>query len=203
METAGNDQIDEETEKKRLGTPEPVRPLSKSWFIPERWSEKKQLLPTQKGIHLITILPDSIKSPKLTAEWENSLNRIAKGEISPQTFLQQINSMVQILVQENPAPKEEFLALFPKPEKEEIGKCPRCRQSVYESQKGFYCSNSHCSFTMWKNDLFFTSKKKELTKRIAKDLLASGKASVKGLFSEKKGTSYDAIVVLKDTAANM
>ena len=52
---------------------------------------------------------------------------------------------------------------------------------------------------MWKNDLFFTSKKKELTKRIAKDLLASGKASVKGLFSEKKGTSYDAIVVLKDT----
>ena len=200
METAGNDQIDEETEKKGLGTPATrasiIEKLVHTGMLERK---KKQLLPTQKGIHLITILPDSIKSPKLTAEWENSLNRIAKGEISPQTFLQQINSMVQILVQENPAPKEEFLALFPKPEKEEIGKCPRCRQSVYESQKGFYCSNSDCSFTMWKNDLFFTSKKKELTKRIAKDLLASGKASVKGLFSEKKGTSYDAIVVLKDT----
>ncbi|MCI9577187.1 MAG: DNA topoisomerase 3 [Clostridiales bacterium] len=200
METAGNDQIDEETEKKGLGTPATrAAILEKLVHTGMLERKKKQLMPTQKGIHLITILPDSIKSPKLTAEWENSLNRIAKGEIAPQTFLQQINSMVTILVNENPAPKEEFLSLFPKPEKEEIGKCPRCQQSVYESQKSFYCSNSDCSFTMWKNDLFFTSKKKELTKRIAKDLLTTGKSSVKGLFSEKKGTSYDATVVLADT----
>lgn len=202
METAGNDAMDEDSEKKGLGTPA-TRAATIEKLVTTGMVERKNkfLFPTQKGVTLVTILPEQLKSPRLTAEWENSLNQIAKGQLAPDTFMQQIEDMVKGLVQEHSTPQPEYQALFPHEasDKEEIGKCPRCQSSVYESQKSFYCSNQECKFALWKNDRFFTGKKKELTKRIATELLKKGQVSVKGLYSEKTGKTYDATILLKDT----
>ncbi len=150
---------------------------------------------------MIALLPDSIQSPRLTAEWENHLNKIANGELAPDVFLGQISSMVERIVKQNYAPKEEFVHLFP-PEPqhgEVIGICPRCQNDVVERSKSFSCTNPDCKFVLWKNDRFFTGKKKELTKRVAKSLLSSGKIALKGLYSERSGKTYDATIFLDDT----
>ena len=85
------------------------------------------------------------------------------------------------------------------PEKEVIGTCPRCGQPVYEGKKNFACSDRSCGFVLWKNDRFWTSRKKELTKKMATDLLKKGRTNVKGMWSEKKQAAYDAAVILDDT----
>ena len=85
------------------------------------------------------------------------------------------------------------------PEKEVIGTCPRCGQPVYEGKKNFACSDRSCGFVLWKNDRFWTSRKKELTKKMAADLLKKGRTNVKGMWSEKKQAAYDAAVILNDT----
>ena len=103
--------------------------------------------------------------------------------------------MVSELVERYSAVKADTSLFFTK---EVIGKCPRCGADVLEGKKNFYCSNRECQFSMWKEDRFFTSKHKELTKPMAVALLKNGRVSVKGLFSEKKGVTYDAVVVLAD-----
>ena len=80
-----------------------------------------------------------------------------------------------------------------------IGACPRCGQPVYEGKKNFACSDRSCGFVLWKNDRFWTSRRKELTKKMAADLLKKGRTNVKGMWSEKKQTAYDAAVILCDT----
>ena len=93
---------------------------------------------------------------------------------------------------------EESQKLFA-PERETVGLCPRCGKPVYEGRKNFYCSDRSCQFVLWKDDRFWASRKKELTKKMAGDLLKKGRTSVKGMWSEKKGSTYDAVVVLDDT----
>ena len=85
------------------------------------------------------------------------------------------------------------------PEKETVGLCPRCGKPVYEGKKNFACSDRACQFVMWKNDRFWTSRCKEMTRKMAADLLKKGRTSVKGMWSEKKGSTYDAVVILDDT----
>ena len=160
--------------------------------------KKKQLIPTADGKNLIALLPDMLTSPKLTAEWENELTRIAKGEISPDNFMQGIEAMAAELVKNHAAASGEHKALFA-PKREEIGQCPRCKSPVYEGKKNFYCRNRDCTFSIWKNDRFFERKKKELTATVAAALLSKGKVSMKGLYSEKTGKTYDADVLLADT----
>ena len=126
------------------------------------------------------------------------MTEIAKGNADPDSFMQDIEAMAAGLVKEYSAVPEEKKKLFA-PEKKEIGKCPRCGSPVYEGQKNFYCNNRDCQFSMWKNDRFFTGKKKELTATIAAALLSKGRAAVKGLYSEKTGKTYDADVLLCDT----
>lgn len=87
------------------------------------------------------------------------------------------------------------------PEKEVIGTCPRCGQPVYEGKKNFACSDRSCGFVLWKDDRFWTSRKKELTKKMATDLLKKGRTNVKGMWSEKKQAAYDAAVILDDTGS--
>ena len=77
--------------------------------------------------------------------------------------------------------------------------CPRCGKPVYEGRKNFYCSDRSCRFVLWKDDRFWTSRKKELTRKMAADLLKKGRTSVRRMWSEKKGAAYDAVVVLDDT----
>ena len=83
--------------------------------------------------------------------------------------------------------------------KEEIGKCPRCGSPVYVGKGNFYCSNKECSFCLWEDNKFFSSKKKKLTKRIAKELLDKGWCRVTGLYTPKKPQLYDAVIRLDDS----
>ena len=199
MENAGKEDIPEDAERKGLGTPATragiIEKLVAAGFVERK---AKSLIPTQDGINLISILPEPLTSPMLTAEWEQQLTEIAKGAASPDTFLDGIRDMVRALVSDHAQVSEEGRALFV-PERESIGACPRCGKPVYEGKKNFACSDRSCGFVLWKDDRFWTSRKKVLTAKMAADLLKKGRILVKGMWSEKKGISYDATVLLDDT----
>ena len=199
MENAGKEDIPEDAERKGLGTPATraaiIEKLVAAGFVERKG---KNLVPTMDGINLISILPESLISPMLTAEWEQQLTEIAKGAASPDTFLDGIRDMVQALVSSHTQVSEEGRTLFA-PERESIGACPRCGKPVYEGKKNFACSDRSCGFVFWKDDRFWTSRKKVLTAKMAADLLKKGRVQVKGMWSEKKGVTYDAAVLLDDT----
>ena len=116
----------------------------------------------------------------------------------PEEFMRRIDDMTRKMVEQNTAPSEEHKNLFRQP-RESIGKCPRCGGDVFESKQNFHCGNKECRFVMWKADSFYTNRKKELTKTIAIELLKTGKATLKSLYSERTGKTYDAVVLLADT----
>lgn len=199
MENAGKEDTPEDAERKGLGTPATraaiIEKLVAAGFVERKG---KNLIPTQDGINLISILPEPLTSPMLTAEWEQQLTEIAKGAASPDAFLDGIRDMVRALVSDHSQISEEGRTLFA-PERESIGVCPRCGKPVYEGKKNFACSDRSCSFVLWKDDRFWTSRKKALTAKMAADLLKKGRILVKGMWSEKKGVTYDAAVLLDDT----
>ena len=200
MERAGNGDTDPDAERRGLGTPATraavIEKLVKSGFAERKG---KQLIPTQNGAALVSVLPDMLTSPQLTAEWENNLTQIAKGAADAGDFMQRIEAMARELVKENTAADKSKAAFTGGEEKPSVGKCPRCGCPVHEGKKNFYCSNRDCAFTMWKNDRFFEERKVAFTPKIAAALLKSGKANVKGLYSPKTGKTYDGTVVLADT----
>ena len=199
MERAGAEDIPDDAERKGLGTPATraviIEKLAAAGFV-ER--QGKSLIPTKSGINLVTILPESLTSPMLTAEWEQRLNEVAKGQASPEEFMNGVEAMAAELVRKYSHISEDGQKLF-QPEKETVGLCPRCGKPVYEGKKNFACSDRACQFVIWKNDRFWTSRRKELTRKMAADLLKKGRTSVKGLWSEKKGSTYDTVVILDDT----
>lgn len=203
METAGAEDMPEDAERKGLGTPATraatLEKLVSAGFVQRK---KKQLIPTEKGKNLIAVLPDNIKSPILTAEWESMLKQVEHGELSATSFMDQIADMSRTLVKEHTTPEERFADLFPSSREtahEAVGVCPRCGAPVYEGKKGFFCDNRECSFALWKDNRFFSSKKKSITKSVAAALLKEGRISMSGLYSEKTGKTYDAEVILDDT----
>ena len=203
METAGAEDMPDDAERKGLGTPATraatLEKLVSAGFVERK---KKQLIPTKKGRNLIAVLPDNIKSPILTAEWESMLKQVEHGELSATSFMDQIADMSRTLVKEHTAPEERFADLFPSSKgtvHEAVGVCPRCGAPVYEGKKGFFCDNRECSFALWKDNRFFSSKKKSITKSVAAALLKEGRISMSGLYSEKTGKTYDAEVILDDT----
>ena len=200
MERAGNGDTNPDAERRGLGTPATraavIEKLVKSGFAERKG---KQLIPTQNGAALVSVLPDMLTSPQLTAEWENNLTQIAKGAADAGEFMQRIEAMARELVKENPTADKSKAAFTGGEEKPSIGKCPRCGCPVREGKKNYYCSNRDCTFTMWKNDRFFEERKVTFTPKIAAALLKSGKANVKGLYSPKTGKTYDGTVVLADT----
>ena len=199
MENAGKEDIPEDAERKGLGTPATraaiIEKLVAAGFVERKG---KSLIPTNDGMNLISILPEPLTSPMLTAEWEQQLVENAKGTASPDTFMEGIRDMVQALVSNHSQVSEEGRALFA-PERESVGICPRCGKPVYEGKKNFACSDRSCGFVLWKDDRFWTSRKKVLTAKMAADLLKKGRVQVKGMWSEKKGVTYDAAVLLDDT----
>lgn len=199
METAGKDDMPEDAERKGLGTPATraaiIEKLVSGGFVERKG---KNLIPTKAGINLVTVLPELLTSPKLTANWEQRLNEVAKGQASPEDFMDGIEAMAAELVRKYSHISEDGQKLF-QPEKETVGLCPRCGKPVYEGKKNFACSDRACQFVMWKNDRFWTSRRKEMTRKMAADLLKKGRTSVKGMWSEKKGSTYDAVVILDDT----
>lgn len=199
MERAGNEETDEDAERKGLGTPATraavIEKLVASGFVQRKG---KQLNPTRNGYNLIAILPENLTSPKLTAEWENALLQIARGEADPDTFLSDISDMAWEMVTTHTALSGEDAGRFQE-ERKVIGTCPRCGADVFEGKKNYYCGNKDCSFVMWKNDHFFEERKTAFTSKIAADLLKRGKAKVKKLYSPKTGKTYDGTVLLADT----
>lgn len=203
METAGAEDMPEDAERKGLGTPATraatLEKLVSAGFVQRK---KKQLIPTEKGTNLILVLPDNIKSPMLTAEWESMLKQVERGEVPAKDFMDGIADMSRALVKSHIAPEECFAGLFPDAKKngrEAVGTCPRCGGTVYEGKKGFFCDNQSCSFALWKDNKFFSGKKKSITKSVAAALLKEGRVSMSGLYSEKTGKNYDAVVLLDDT----
>ncbi len=199
MERAGKDNMPEDAERKGLGTPA-TRAAIIEKLVSSGFAERKgkNLTPTKDGINLITVLPEVLISPLLTADWEQRLSEIAKGAADPSTFMEDIQKMAAELVAAYSHISEDGQKLFA-PQKEPVGACPRCGEQVYEGKKNFYCGNRGCGFVLWKNDRFWLSRKKELTKKMAADLLKEGRTKVKGMYSEKKGSAYDATVLLDDT----
>ena len=199
MERAGNEETDPDAERRGLGTPATraavIEKLVKGGFVERKG---KQLIPTKDGINLVCVLPEALTSPKLTAEWENNLTQIAKGKADPDAFMGGIEEMAKGLVKSYPFLSDDKKDLF-KPERAELGKCPRCGFPVYEGKKNYYCSNKECSFTMWKNDRFFEERKVNFSPKIAAALLKDGKAAVKKLYSPKTGKTYEGTVLLADT----
>ena len=204
MENAGAEEFAriEDVERKGLGTPATragiIEKLVKSGFVERK---KKLLIPTARGMELIQALPETVKSVQLTAEWETALKEVEYGERSPEDFMDVITQMVCGLVETyKSAPAGTALS---NPQRETIGSCPRCGRPVYEGKKSFYCSgykdNPSCGFTLWKENPYFKSKRKELTKKIAAALLKKGRVKMTGLYSEKKGIFYDATILMEDT----
>ncbi|GHU79363.1 DNA topoisomerase [Clostridia bacterium] len=191
----------DDAERKGLGTPATragiIEKLVRGGFVERR---QKNLIPAQKGINLIAVLPDTVKSPLLTAEWEQKLKSVECDEITADSFMGGIAAMTRGLVKEHSAPMEEYKALFMAPPGGEItGACPRCGGNVREAKKGFFCDNAACSFALWKDNRFFAAKKKTITKAVAAALLKEGRVFMSGLFSEKTGKTYDAYIALDDT----
>ena len=199
MESAGNEAFDDETEKKGLGTPATragiIEKLVKGGFAERKG---KSLIPTKDGLNLVCVLPEQITSPAMTAEWENTLMQIERGNADADAFLSGIAAMTSELVKAYPFLSDAEASRFDT-ERETVGKCPRCGSPVYVGKGNFYCSNRECSFCLWEDNKFFSSKKKKLTKKIAKELLDKGWCRVTGLYTPKKPQLYDAVIRLDDT----
>lgn len=199
METAGNAEFDDDTEKKGLGTPATragiIEKLVKGGFVERKG---KSLVPTKDGNNLVCVLPEQITSPSMTAEWENTLMQIERGNADADKFLSGIVGMTSDLVKAYPFLSDAEANRFDTG-RESIGKCPRCGSPVYVGKGNYYCSNKECSFCMWEDNKFFSSKKKKLTKKIAAELLDKGWCRVNGLYTPKRPQLYDAVIRLDDT----
>ena len=201
METAGKEDMPEDAERKGLGTPATragiLEKLVSAGFLERKKSKKTvQLMPSHDAVSLITVLPEQLQSPLLTAEWEYRLGEIERGELSPEDFMAGISAMLRELVGTYQVIKgTEYLF---SPPREVVGRCPRCGGEVAEMQKGFFCQNEACRFAIWKNNKWWAAKKKQPTKVVVAALLKDGRARLTGCYSEKTGKTYDATVVLED-----
>ena len=196
METAGNKEFDSETEKKGLGTPATRASIIEK-LVSSGYAQRKgkQILPSAEGQELVKVMPEYLKSAAMTAEWENQLLMMEKGQITDAQFMGEITSLVgKILEVCRDIPEEERKRF--QTEKEVIGKCPVCGSDIFEGKQNFYCSNRQCDFALWKENRFLGSMEKNLDKKMAKELLAKACTHVKGLYSRKKDMKFDADLLL-------
>ncbi len=201
METAGKEEMPEDAERKGLGTPATraaiLEKLIRNGFVERKKSKKSvNLIPTHTAFSLITVLPEQLKSPLLTAEWEYRLKQVEHGELNADEFLSDIADMLSDLTKNYHAVQGAEV-LFPSG-RDVIGRCPRCGSEVTESKKGFFCENTQCRFGMWRDNKFWKSKHVTLTKAQASEMLQGGRVHMKELYSEKTGRTYDAYVKLDD-----
>ena len=205
MEQAGRDEQPKETQRRGIGTAATragiLERLVNQGFVQRVKGKDGQaatLIPAQSGSALAAILPEPLRSPQLTAQWEWSLQKIEDGLLEPEAFLSEVQEMVKGLVS-GFTPVEDAEYLFPS-NRPVVGTCPRCGREVTESPKGFFCENPRCRFALWRDNRFFTNKQFALTKEKAQALLQHGEVFAEHLYSEKTGSYYDATIVL-DTSA--
>lgn len=199
MERAGSEEMPDEAERKGIGTSATraatIEKLVRIGFVERKGNKKtKYLLPTHKGVALITVMPEQIQSPSMTAEWEQKLLDVEKGTFQDAEFMREIDGMITELVGTYKIVEDAELLMTPSAEK--IGICPSCGQHVVERQKGYSCENRQCNFVLWKQNRFFEALGKKMTKQTAIKLLSDGKIALKGCKSKKTGKSYDTTVVM-------
>lgn len=196
METAGNKEFDSETEKKGLGTPATRASIIEK-LVSSGYAQRKgkQILPSTEGKELVKVMPEYLKSAVMTAEWENQLLMMEKGQITDTQFMGEITSLVRKILEVCREIPEEERRRF-QTAREVIGKCPVCGCDVFEGKQNFYCSNRQCDFALWKENRFLGSMEKNLDKKMARELLDKACTHVKGLYSKKKGMKFDADLLL-------
>ena len=196
METASADSMPEGVERQGIGTPATraatIEKLVEKGFLERKGNKKtKVLLPTDKGKALITVMPEEIQSPEMTADWETKLLQIERGEMEPSEFMTEINTMITELVK-NTEMKKGVNALM---KNKIIGICPNCGANVVEREKGWFCENRECRFVLWKDNAFFKRLGKRLDAHVADKLLRDGRVRLKDCKSAK-GKTYNATVLL-------
>ena len=200
METAGADEMPDEVERKGLGTPATragiIEKLVRIGFLERKGDKKtKHLIPTHKGTALVTVMPEQIQSPSMTADWEEKLLLIEKGEYASEDFMDEIKDVIAGLIQNYEVIRDSEVLLSK--EANAIGKCPVCGSAVEDKAKAFFCSNRACKFALWKNNRYFDSIGKSMTSATAQKLLGSGKVKLKGCKSKKTGNTFDATVYME------
>ena len=196
METASADSMPEGVERQGIGTPATraatIEKLVQKGFLERKGIKKtKVLLPTDKGKALITVMPEEIQSPEMTADWETKLLQIERGEMEPETFMTEIKEMISSLVTTTEAAKGANALMKNKV----IGVCPNCGANVVEREKGWFCENRECRFVLWKDNAFFKRLGKRLDAHVADKLLRDGRVRLKDCKSAK-GKTYNATVLL-------
>jgi len=202
METAGADETPEEAERKGLGTPATraatIEKLVQRGFIERKGSKKaRQLAATEKGNALITVMPEQIQSPSMTAEWEQKLLQVEHGELDAGDFMAGIEGMIANLVSTYEKAKGADALMS---RNKVAGTCPHCGAEVLEKQKGWFCSNRECRFILWKDNAYFTKIGKRLTAQVVEKLLRDGRVRLKDCKSQKTGKTYNADLLLSTEA---
>lgn len=196
METAGNKEFEKDTEKKGLGTPATraaiLEKLVSSGYVQRKG---KQMIPTEDGVAAIRNIPDYLKSASMTAEWENDLLRMERGEIKPHDFMQGIHGLIdKMLADLRQIPT---VAAAPNHNKVSVGNCPVCGNPVHESKLSFCCADRSCKFALWKESRYLANMRKTLDKKMAVDLLKKGRTHVKDFYSMKKDKTFAADLVMR------
>ncbi len=196
MKTLEDEELKKEVAGAGLGTPATragiIERIIKTGFVERKG---KNLLPTAKAYEVVDLVPEKVKSAVLTAEWEQKLEQIYKGEIESREFIDGIIDFVDEMVESYTEG-----CVFDERGREIIGKCPRCGKNIYEGKKNYYCEGGkECGFTIWKEDKFFLSKRKPLTRPMVKAFLEKGRIKAVNLYSEKKDTTYSAYIFMEDT----
>ncbi|WP_027400099.1 DNA topoisomerase 3 [Anaerovorax odorimutans] len=194
MKTLEDEELRKEVAGAGLGTPATragiIERIIKTGFVERKG---KNLIPTNKAYEIIDVVPEKVKSAVLTAEWEQKLEQIYKSELTGKEFISDIEVFVKELI-------GNYKDNYAENGKEIIGKCPRCGKNIFEGKTNYYCeSGRECNFVIWKNDKFFTSKRKPLTKPMVKAFLLKGRIKAVGLYSEKKDKTYSAYIFMHDT----
>ena len=203
METAGKERMPEEAERRGVGTPATraaiIEKLVKKGFLTREGTGKtKNLIPTQKGRELIAVMPETIQSPDMTADWEQKLLQIERGDLEPEIFMNEIEQMVASLVETSEAVKGANMLM--KNNGKIVGVCPHCGADVAERDKGWFCSNRECRFVLWKDNAFFKRLGKHLTGQLVDKLLRDGRARLKDYKSQRTSRTYNASVLMTTEA---
>ena len=199
METAGKERMPEEAERRGIGTPATragiIEKLVKKGFLTREGSGKtKNLIPTEKGRALIAVMPEEIQSPAMTADWEQQLLQIERGELEPETFMNEIEQMVASLVETSEAVKGAKMLM--KNNGKIVGVCPHCGAEVVEREKGWFCANRECRFVIWKDNAFFKRLGKHVSAKLVDKLLRDGRARLKDCKSQRTSRTYNASVLM-------
>jgi len=199
MERAGSSEMEDDVERKGLGTPATRASIIEK-LISSKYAvrKKKQILATEAGSKMIALMPEYLKSAQMTADWENRLLAMERGQTTEEAFMADIYSLIERMLSDcMMLPTEERQRFSGEKESRGIGRCPVCGSPVYEGKSNYYCSDRGCSFALWKENRYLSSMKKTLDKKMASELLGKGRTHAKDFYSGKTGKNFEADLILE------